>query len=203
MSQNNNRTINPNSKDPRQRGLQNTTVGYEPSAVTWSLTADEIQDFMMKYARDAGFTPAGCRVKLIRRAGQQRVQVGLLFNRNDKNFMGRQQSNIPSHLRDMMEESGYEISDEISAFLAMFSYDGEPHVYSNKGFMVATLDIFACIGALLDAHPMVHNLNIEKVYESKRGHNVTIVVTKTYASNNGNNNNNNNRGGDPLLAAMK
>lgn len=168
----------------RSTSISNTLVELEPSAVVYQIEATDIENFVHRLFKEQGFNALAVRTKSFRQTGQQRMVISAIFDRNDKNFMGSL-THIPAHLRDRLDTEGYQVSDEMSEYLSIFIGNADPKIVTRKGHIIVELNIFHCIGIMLDAKPGIHDIAINDIINHQKKS--IITVSKRYASNNNNN----------------
>lgn len=202
MSQNNTRNNNQKNQHPKpqhapkppQRDLAWTSTNLSPTAVTFNVMNIDIEEFILEFARDHGLEPLACRITSKRERGRELLHAYIFFDRNDEQFTS-QFKNINPALRGRIADEGIGAGAKVSEFLRMFNNGDDVNLRTKGDTVMSQLDVFNCLGALLDAHPDRHNLQIDNI-RTERSHNnqqnMVITVTKRFAPKNKSKRNNNN-----------
>jgi hypothetical protein len=161
-----------------QNKLFETTVDIDPVAVVYNVQNDDIENFVYNYLTNARNIDgvAAVRVHVVR-DGNKNPEVSLyLFLDMNSNDVSSNLKNVPEHLRNKMDVSGFRASEKLFNALKPIVKDFKLSADPKEKLVYTKLDIFKVLGLMLAADRGKHNIVVSEVVKLKKKRSILTVI---------------------------
>lgn len=162
--------------------VTNTVVDIEPSLVGFAIDNEEIQNFVMSYLGKHNIDRLeASRVRVIRQGShtEAKVYAFISMKSTDVNSSNRKGGNgVHRHLQNKIDMGGFKVSEKLRKAVLPLVKGNDVQVRQDvrNNVVFVELDIFRVLGLMLDVNPQIHQLNIPKIDELKKGSSVINVI---------------------------
>jgi hypothetical protein len=154
----------------------------EPVGLVYNITNSVVQEFVSKALAAAGVQGVADVISVLDKEKDAKFETIVMINTDSKDVISSNK-NIEGFIARRMDESVYQISENLKKALRPFSNSNDIRVYVYKHrYVYVKLDILRILGLMFKVNPRTHQIAVPEFMRVGKGYVMTVLKSTRFQS---------------------